>query len=176
MTRAGTQLPATVETDRLVLSRIAQADTEDLIGLLLNGELYTYIDRDVDTVDDARQRIERWVRGSLDPSMLWVNYVARARTDRRLVGLAQATVFLDEDGAVGECTLAYLVSPAEQRQGFGAEMMTGFWSELRGSLEPAVVSAHIYPGHAASEGVARTLGLSRTDELVDGESVWKATL
>ncbi|RII89234.1 GNAT family N-acetyltransferase, partial [Clavibacter michiganensis] len=36
-----------------------------------------------------------------------------------------------------------------------------------------VVRAHIHPDHAASEAVARRLGLAPTDERVDGEVRWE---
>ena len=39
--------------------------------------------------------------------------------------------------------------------------------------EVEVVTAHIYPGHAASERVAINAGLTVTDDLVDGERVWR---
>jgi RimJ/RimL family protein N-acetyltransferase len=95
----------------------------------------------------------------------WINYVARRAG--RLVGLARATV------ARGTCEIAYLVDPAAQHQGFGTEMMRAFCAELRATLDPAEFTAHILPGHAASEGVAKALGLVPTGDRVDGERVWR---
>lgn len=167
-------LPDSLTTDRLVLARIGQADVGEVVEMVLNPALYTYIDSDYETAEQARQRVGRWVRGSVDPEVLWVNYVARTRADQRFVGLAQATVSLDHRIRVRECTLAYMVDPPQQRQGFGAEMMTEFWPALRRALHPEVVTAHIYPGHTASERVVQHLGLELTDETVDGERVWRA--
>jgi RimJ/RimL family protein N-acetyltransferase len=37
----------------------------------------------------------------------------------------------------------------------------------------STVTAYVHPGHAASQAVARRAGLSPTDEIVDGEVVWR---
>ncbi len=38
---------------------------------------------------------------------------------------------------------------------------------------PAELTACIRPGHSASAAVARAVGLAETDELLDGEVVWR---
>jgi RimJ/RimL family protein N-acetyltransferase len=156
-------------TKRLVLSRIAADDADELVTMLVNPALYQYIG-DPPTPAEARARVGRWLRGSTDPDVVWINYVARC--DGRLVGLAQATVLRADESRFGECELAYLVDPQAQRQGFGTEMMRGFHAELRETISPAEFTAHIHPGHAASEGVAKAVGLTPTDEHVAGERVW----
>lgn len=35
------------------------------------------------------------------------------------------------------------------------------------------IDAHIHPEHGASAGVARNAGLTPTDDMVDGEVVWR---
>lgn len=164
--------PASFGTERLQLSRLSDADVDDLTDLLTKEPLYTYIGEAPASADEARSRVERWLRGSPEPDVIWINYVARSRDDRRLIGLAQATVFLDAESHAAECSLAYLVHPDEQRQGFGVEMMRALAAQLRAANAPARFTANIHPGHAASERLAAALGLVRTDELVDGEHVW----
>lgn len=156
-------------TERLTLSRIAPEDVDDLVAMLLNPALYHHIGDAPASAAQARERIERWLRGSADPEVLWINHVARRRADGRLVGLAQATESRDA------CEIAYLVDPSAQRRGFGREMMSEFCAELARTVKPATLTAHIKPGHAASEGVAKALGLAPTTEHVDGERVWRAT-
>lgn len=155
-------------TKRLVLTRIARDDVDDLVTMLLNPALYQHIGGAPASEAQARARAERWLGGSPNPDVLWINYVVRRSNDGVLVGLAQATV------AGGTCEVAYLVDPPAQRQGFASEMMTAFCTELRESIEPEELTAHIYPGHTASEGVARAIGLVPTAERVDGEQVWRA--
>jgi len=120
--------PAIV-TKRLVLSRIARDDVDELVAMLLNPALYHYI------------------------------------------GGAPASAAEAGDRA---CELAYLVDPPAQGDGFGTEMMSGFCAELHETMKPAEFIAHIYPGHAASEGVAKALGLVPTSDRVAGEQVWRA--
>lgn len=162
-------------TKRLVLSRIARDDVDELVAMLLNPALYHYIGDAPSAPAEARERVGRWLRGSADPDVLWINYAARRHDDGRLVGLAQATVRHASGSGPGSCEIAYLVDPAAQRQGFGTEMMSGFCAELHETVKPAELTAHIHPGHAASEGVARALGLIPTTDQVAGEQVWRGS-
>ena len=166
--------PAIV-TKRLVLSRIARDDVDELVAMLLNPVLYDFIGGAPASATAAGDRVARWLRGSTDPDVLWVNYVARRRDDGRLVGLAQATVSRESESNYGTCEVAYLIDPPAQRRGLGTEMMSGFCVELHETLHPAEFTANIHPGHTASEAVAKALGLVPTDERVDGERVWRAT-
>jgi RimJ/RimL family protein N-acetyltransferase len=159
-----------IATERLLLSRIARADTGDLVAMLVNPVLYQYIG-EPPTAEDAAARVGRWLRGSPDPGVLWINYVARH--DGAFVGLAQATVWRADQSRFGTCEIAYLVDPPAQRHGYGTEMMRGFCAELTGTLAPAELTAHIHPGHVASERIARAVGLVPTGELVDDERVWR---
>ncbi|MFC4852050.1 GNAT family N-acetyltransferase [Actinophytocola glycyrrhizae] len=161
-----------IATERLVLSRLARHDVDDLVAMLVKPALYRYIGDAPASAVEAGHRVERWLGGSVDPDLLWINYVARVRDDGRFVGLAQATV----RRARASCEVAYLVDPSVQRHGFGAEMMTGFCAELRETLNPVEFIAHIHPGHVASEGVAKAIGLTPTADRVDGELVWRSAV
>jgi RimJ/RimL family protein N-acetyltransferase len=164
------ELEPTIVTERLVLSRLAGGDVDDLAAMLLDPRLYDHIDGRPASPADATARVERWLSGSPDPDVLWVNYVARE--DGRLVGLAQATVVGLHSGT---CEVAYLVDPSAQRRGFGTEMVRALCAELRDTVKPAEFTAHVLPGHAASEGVVRAIGFALTAEQVDGERVWRTT-
>jgi RimJ/RimL family protein N-acetyltransferase len=165
----------TIVTERLVLTRLARGDVDDLVAMLLNPALYHWIGGAPASPAEAGNRVERWLSGSSDPDVLWINHVARGRDDSGLVGLAQATVQEAREARAGTCEIAYLVDPSAQRHGFGTEMMLGFCAELRESVRPAEFTAHILPGHVASEGVVRSLGLTPTPDRVDGEQVWRTT-
>jgi RimJ/RimL family protein N-acetyltransferase len=157
----------TIGTERLVLSRLAHGDVGELAAMLLNPALYTHIDGAPASPAEAEDRIGRWLRGSPDPDVLWINYVARDRADGGFVGLAQATV------RGRTCEIAYLVDPSAQRRGFATEMMGAFCAELRETIEPAEFVAHILAGHVASERVVTALGLAPTADHVEGERVWR---
>lgn len=167
-------VPAII-TKRLELSRIARDDVDELVAMLLNPALYDYIGDAPASTAEARARAERWLGGSPDPNVLWINYVARRRDNGRIVGLAQATVLRADGSRFGTCEIAYLVDPPAQQHGFGTEMMSEFCAEIQETMNPAEFIAHIYPGHEASEGVAKALGLTPTGDHVDGEQVWRTT-
>lgn len=157
-----------------MLSRLARGDVDDLAAMLLKPALYHHIGGAPACPAEARARVERWLGGSADPDVLWINYVAR--DGGTLVGLAQATVQGTGRGTrSGTCEIAYLVDPSAQCRGFGTEMMSGLCAELRESVQPAEFVAHIHPGHAASQGVVTALGFAPTADHVDGEQVWRAT-
>jgi RimJ/RimL family protein N-acetyltransferase len=162
-----------IVTHRLLLTRIVDGDTADLVTMLGKPELHEYIGGVPLTPLDATKRVQRWIRGSANPDIRWINYVARRGRDGGFVGLAQATVTRTPRTGHTRCELAYLVDPPAQHQGFGTEMMRGFHAELRDTLRPAEFTANIFPGHTASEGVAKAVGLTPTTELVDGERVWR---
>ncbi|OLF13943.1 hypothetical protein BLA60_01805 [Actinophytocola xinjiangensis] len=160
-----------IVTHRLLLTRIAERDTADLVAMLIKPEVHEFIGGMTLTPLEATQWVRRWIRGSANPDVLWINYVARRSPGDQFVGLAQATVTLGQDHT--GCELAYLVDPPAQHQGYGTEMMRGFHAELRDTLRPGEFTANILPGHTASEGVAKAVGLAPTTELVDGERVWR---
>ncbi|MFC4866872.1 GNAT family N-acetyltransferase [Streptomonospora arabica] len=70
-----------------------------------------------------------------------------------------------------EAELAWMVGTDHQGLGYARE---GALAMARWLATPGVVrlTAHIRPGHRASEGVARSLGLAATDAVSDGETVW----
>ncbi|WP_328620850.1 hypothetical protein [Streptomyces sp. NBC_00354] len=51
-------------------------------------------------------------------------------------------------------------------------MAVAAWLRAR---EVSALAAYIHPEHAASAGVARALGLTASDALVDGETRWSTS-
>lgn len=96
----------------------------------------------------------------------------RRRTDGRPVGTVQATLSRPAGGET-EAELAWVIGTGHQGAGYGREgarAMTG-WPGAHG-VDRLV--AHIHPGHEASAGIARALGLRPTDRITDGEVRWSA--
>ena len=109
---------------------------------------------------------------SPDGSQLWLNWMLRDDATGRLVGTVQATV----DGwghADARATLAWVVGSSFQRQGYASEAARSMasWLTEKGI---ATVQACIHPDNVASKSIARSLGLIRTEERVDGEFLWTA--
>ncbi|WP_143753134.1 GNAT family N-acetyltransferase, partial [Clavibacter michiganensis] len=69
--------------------------------------------------------------------------------------------------------VAWLVGTAAQGSGAAAECAAAMVAWLRED-GVGIVRANIHPDHAASEAVARRLGLAPTDERVDGEVRWES--
>jgi RimJ/RimL family protein N-acetyltransferase len=89
----------------------------------------------------------------------------RRRDTGELVGTVQATV----TGTAAE--LAWVVAVPHQGQGYAREAALAVRDLLR-DAGVSRFSACIHPGHLASAGVARALGLAPTSTLVDGEVRW----
>jgi RimJ/RimL family protein N-acetyltransferase len=99
-----------------------------------------------------------------------------------LAGTIQATITSDPGIGTGTAprtdahapvaVLAWVVGTAWQRQGIATEAAHGLvgWLENRGVR---TFVAHIHPDHRASATVARAVGLNPTDDVQDGEVVWR---
>jgi RimJ/RimL family protein N-acetyltransferase len=83
-------------------------------------------------------------------------------------GTVQATVATEQ----GTAEVAWVIGVPWQGRGYASEATQAVvaWLESTGL---GTIDAHIHPSHLASEVVATRAGLSPTDELVDGERVWR---
>jgi RimJ/RimL family protein N-acetyltransferase len=115
-------------------------------------------------------RYERWEAGSPDPAQTWLNWIIRRREDRQPVGFIQATLVAEDPGTTAY--VAWVVGTPWQGQGFAAEAAIALvaWLRAEGAAE---IVAHIHPQHRASAAVATSAGLRPTDEMADGERVWR---
>jgi RimJ/RimL family protein N-acetyltransferase len=119
----------------------------------------------------VRAGFERLAGGSSRPEEVWLNWIARRRSDSRAVGTMQATI---RKGAAGwRADLAWLIGVPWQKQGLASEAAVALvaWLRTRGIED---IRANIHPDHAASEAVAARAGLSPTDDEVAGERVWRS--
>ena len=95
----------------------------------------------------------------------WLNWIARTPDDRPVAHIA-ATV----RGSLA--WLAWIVGVDHQRRGYATEAALAIMDHLATDGISAF-SATIRESHAASEGVAHNLGMLVTDEVIDGERVWR---
>ncbi|QKE86070.1 GNAT family N-acetyltransferase [Arthrobacter sp. NEB 688] len=119
------------------------------------------------STDELRERYTRQLRGPDDPHEEWCTWVVRDGDDGPLVGFVQAT--LTGDGACAE--LAWVVGTPWQGRGIARRAAALVLAEVTRRGVGTVV-AHVRPGHAPSEAVARSLGMGPTDVVVDGETRW----
>lgn len=123
------------------------------------------------TVEALRSRYESQVVGhSLDGTQAWLNWMLRRVDNDELIGTVQATVSHPENQRIS-AELAWVVSTRHQGNGYAREAAVAVDTWLR-QRDVGSILAHIHPAHEASGGVARALGLRRTNTVVDGEERW----
>jgi RimJ/RimL family protein N-acetyltransferase len=159
-----------IETPRLVLEPLVEAHAEEMATVLADPALYAVIGGAPPTVDELRERYRiQMVGRSRDGRESWHNWIVRSLGDGRAVGYVQATV------TGGAADVAWVIGTPWQGSGFATEAGRAMVDWLASS-GVRVVTAHIAEGHGASERVAERLGLVLTDELEDGERIWRVRL
>lgn len=155
----------------LDLEPLRVAHAAEMAGVLDDAALHEFIGGVPATVGELRSRYSRQVVGrSPDGSQRWFNWVLRRRSDGRAVGTVQATVSREAQALTAE--VAWVIGTDYQHQGYARDAATAMVTWLRECGIEEVV-AHIHPEHAASAGIARSIGLSATATLVDGEIRWQ---
>ncbi len=158
-----------IQSARLDLVPITEADAEEMFEMLLDPHLGAFTgDEPPASVEALRASYAGLAsRRSPDGTQLWLNWVMRIKDDGRAVGYLQATV--DGDSA----RLAWVVGLASQRQGYASEGAAAMMECLAGPVGVGDFVAAIHDDHEASKGVARRLSMIPTDELEDGERLWR---
>ncbi len=119
--------------------------------------------------DAMRARFERLSAGrSADGEERWHNWIVRLAETNAAVGTVQATVLPSRATA----EVAWVVGVPWQGRGYAAEAAQALVQWLL-EIGMTSIQANIHPDHAASEHVAARCGLSLTNEVVDGERVWR---
>jgi RimJ/RimL family protein N-acetyltransferase len=157
--------PSTIGTARLELTPLAVADADAMATVLADQRLHEFIGGRPATVEELRALYARQVAGSGRPEEAWLNWIVRVAGEP--VGYAQATV----DLTASEASVAWVIGTPWQGRGYATEAAAAVvaWLRDRG----LAATAEIAPGHRASERVAAAVGFTVTDELVDGERVWR---
>jgi RimJ/RimL family protein N-acetyltransferase len=161
-----------ISTQRLDLVPLQPADADEMVGVLADPRLYSFIGGGPPDRESLRARYTRQSAGqSADGTEEWHNWIVRLRPDGTAIGFVQATVV--DAGAVAG--IAWLIGVPWQGRGFAVEAVRALvsWLDRRGIR---TVVAHIRPDHHASGSVAARAGLEPTNELDDlGEQIWRRT-
>ena len=141
-----------------------------MVGVLADPALYRFTGGEPPALVDLRRRYVAQVAGaSPDGSERWHNWVVRlAAADGEAIGFVQATV--TAGGSVAD--IAWVIGTRWQGRGYAAEAAAALVAWLRAS-GVTTMTAHVHPDHEASALVAARAGLVATDELEDGERVWR---
>jgi predicted DNA-binding protein (MmcQ/YjbR family) len=157
-------------TERLDLEPLAAAHAAELAPLLDDPALHEFTGGvPLPPAALAARYARLAARRSPDGEQMWGNWAIRIRATDAVAGTLQAT--LPAGGpAAGPAEVAWVVVRAAQGRGYAQEAARS----LVAALQQAgwTVVAHIHPGHAASQRVARAAGLSPTTDVRDGETRW----
>lgn len=161
-------IPA-LRTERLDLQPLRVEHAEEMAVVLGDPALHTFIGGEPDSEFTLRSLYRRWVAGPSEPGVSWCNWVVRLRTEDCLTAWLQATVEPAPQGPVAE--IAWMVGTPWQRRGIATEAARALVGWLEEQPVRSIV-AHVHPDHRASAAVAAAAGLTRTDQLIDGELRW----
>jgi RimJ/RimL family protein N-acetyltransferase len=143
-----------------------------MLAVFADPELYRFIGGAPPTFEELQARFAGWALGSGRPGEAWHNWVIRLQADGSAVGHLQATVVDGDEDAAGTADIAWLVGTPWQGRGYATESARALlaWLESSGIR---TITAHVHPDHAASGRVAAGAGLEPTEEIEDGEAVWR---
>lgn len=170
---AGRAGDPTITTERLVLHPLRVDDAEEMVTVLADPALHTFTGGQPATIDELRRRFAGWVEGSGSDEEQWRNWIVRLAGDATAIGTVQATVVTRQPGERRSTAyVAWTIGTPWQGNGYAGEAARGLvrWLAGHGVDE---IAAHVHPDHAASAGVATRAGLHPTDEIADGEVVWR---
>ncbi len=161
-----------IATARLDLSPLRPEDAAEMVAVLADPGLYAFTGGEPPSLAELRARYERQAVGhSADGTETWHNWIVRLRPGGEMVGFVQATI--TGEGSGRSADVAWVIGVPWQGRGYASEAAGAL---VRSLAESGVgtITAHIHPDHVASASVARAAGLRRTEELEDGEAVWRA--
>ena len=161
-----------VEAGRLRLEALTVDHAVSMVDVLSDGAFYQYIGGQPPTVSELRLRYAAQAVGhSEDQSQWWLNWIVSLRDSACAVGYVQATV--EQASAGPEASIAWVIAPAFQGRGLATEAASAMvdWLSTMG-VDHLV--AYVHPAHAASQAVARRLGLHPTSAIEDGEVCWRS--
>jgi RimJ/RimL family protein N-acetyltransferase len=155
---------AVLHTARLTLTPLDSSDAAEMVVVLSDEALYGFTGGEPPTRAELEERYRHQTAGGPGPEEVWLNWIVRLEGDA--IGFVQATVTGDL------ADLAWVVGVPWQRHGYASEASIAMRDWLL-QRDVTRFSAHIHPDHAASNGVATSLGLRASGELdADGEMIW----
>lgn len=163
-----------LQTERLALRKLSETDLPFMSKVLCNPRVMAWWPSPFDT-----SQVHAWFerqRRRYDEHGCGYWLAVNHRTDEP-VGFA-GVMMVDLDG-VEEAGLGWIMDERVWRQGYATEAARGCINWTFAHLDTSRVIALIQPGNAASEQVARKLGMSVERTIVFAEldhAVWRSSL
>ncbi|MEU4602531.1 GNAT family N-acetyltransferase [Kribbella sp. NPDC023972] len=151
------------DTARLAMLPLQVEYAAEMAKVLADPNLYTFTGGEPPTVEALENRYRRQLAGPSRTDEHWLNWMLQY--DDQLVGYVQASV----TGSMAE--IAWVIGTNWQGRGYAKEAALGLVGWLNEQAVERII-AHVHPGHAASAAVAAAAGLTRTEQLDDGEYLW----
>lgn len=157
---------APIETSRLRLEPLRAEDADEMFAVLDDERLHEFTGGQALTLEELRTWFAFLARGlAPDGQEIWLNWIVRLR-DGSAIGYVQAGLeYLNAD-------VAWVIGVPWQRLGYASEATAAMIDWLVAQKVESFAAA-IHPGNAASAAVARRCGFQPTDQLVEGEIVWR---
>ncbi|MFI7067035.1 GNAT family N-acetyltransferase [Kribbella sp. NPDC050124] len=150
-------------TARLAMLPLQVEYAGEMADVLADPDLYTFTGGEPPTVEALESRYRRQLAGPGREDEHWLNWVVQY--DDQLVGYVQATV------TGGTAEIAWVIGADWQGRGYAKEAARGLVTWLSDHGVERIV-AHVHPDHTASAAVTAAAGLTRTDQVDDGEYLW----
>jgi RimJ/RimL family protein N-acetyltransferase len=166
-------MASTIGTDRLDLRPLVVEDADQMVTVLADPELHRFTGGRPATLDELRRQYAGWVAGSGNDREQWLNWIVRLGAGGPAVGTVQATVVTAAELLPSTTAyVAWVIGTAWQSRGYAGEAARAL---VRHLLDAGVddVVAHVNAEHVASAAVAARAGLRPTDQIADGEVVWR---
>lgn len=152
-----------ITTARLTMLPLRVEYAAEMAKVLSDPALYGFTGGEPPTVEALEARYRRQLAGPDRPDEQWLNWVILHEDE--LVGYVQATI----TGSTAE--IAWVIGTDWQGRGYAKEAAVGLVSWLDEQGVERII-AHVHPDHLASAAVTAAAGLTRTNELDDGEYLW----
>lgn len=144
-----------IETDRMRLDPIIEADYLEFHELFEDSRLHTYTNYKPLTLEERRAKCASWAtRISPDGTELRLNWAARDKQSKKLVAHFQGGIPKTSKAVVG-----YLVAVDYHQKGLAFEGMSAVFNCLRKQFFIEAISAFVSPKNLASQKLALKLGM-----------------
>ena len=150
----------TFRTDRLRIFPMALNAVSDAFPALSDPRVYTYLD-DGPPEDPAalERRWGRYLAGSGDPAVLWLNSLVREVDRARVIGWVQATVYLHREVA----DIGYVFHPDSWGRGYGTEAVGALVEWLFTTYPLSAIEASVDTRNVRSQRLLERLGFRRLE-------------
>ncbi|WP_431256483.1 GNAT family N-acetyltransferase [Roseateles chitinivorans] len=148
-----------MQTARLTLSQLVDADIDELATLLWDERVYEHIGGLPSEADEVALGLRRALIGPpVDrASERWLNYAVRLRENHQLIGRLEATV---HDGVA---EVAFLLGPSSWGHGYAAEGLAWLHDEVSRLSPGAQCWATTLPANVRSSRLLTACGYERID-------------